>query len=300
MVKRRIQSSVNIAQTHSLPGADIGSDHELVIMTFRLKLKNMKKQGQTRIRFDLEHLRDPDVVEAYQVMIGGKFAPLLMLDAEDTDMDTMVDTFNTAVTDTANEILGKHRPVKQPWVTADILALCDKWRELKKEKKETEGAKQYRAISRDIKKSMKKAKETWIEKQCQGIEKKPWNEQQQESVPTGERPDQHKTGAKYHHPGHRWEVLTEDQDILKRWTEYYADLYNHRATGDPDVLNVPPVTDTDKYPILREEVEAAVKSPKKGKSPGIDNIPTELVQAWGEPMISILLTICNNIWQTGD
>ena len=95
-------------------------------------------------------------------------------------------------------------------------------------------------------------------------------------------------------------VLTEDQDILKRWTEYCADLYNHRATGDPDVLNVPPVTDTDKYPILREEVEAAVKSLKKGRSPRIDNIPTELVQAGGEAMISTLLTICNKIWQTGE
>ena len=76
--------------------------------------------------------------------------------------------------------------------------------------------------------------------------------------------------------------------------------HDHRATGDPKVLNVQSVTDTDKYPILREEVEAAVKSLKKGRSPGIDNIPTELVQAGGEAMISTLLTICNKIWQTGE
>ena len=42
------------------------------------------------------------------------------------------------------------------------------------------------------------------------------------------------------------------------------ELYNYRATGDPEVLNVPPATDNDNYPILREEVEAAVKSLKKG------------------------------------
>ena len=46
--------------------------------------------------------------------------------------------------------------------------------------------------------------------------------------------------------------------------------------GDPEVLTVPPVTDTDNYPILREEVEAAVKSLKKGKSPGIHNVAGEL------------------------
>ena len=54
------------------------------------------------------------------------------------------------------------------------------------------------------------------------------------------------------------------------------------------------------YPILREEVEAAVKSLKKGKSVGVDNIPSELVQAGGETMIDMLLIICKKIWQTGE
>ena len=51
MVKRRFQSSVNIAKTRSFTGADIGSDHELVMMTFRLRLKRVKKQGSIQIRF---------------------------------------------------------------------------------------------------------------------------------------------------------------------------------------------------------------------------------------------------------
>ena len=63
--------------------------------------------------------------------------------------------------------------------------------------------------------------------------------------------------------------LTKTNNILKRWTEYCAELYSHTVVGDPEVLTVPLVTNTDNYPILREEVEAAVKSLKKGKSPGI-------------------------------
>ena len=49
-------------------------------------------------------------------MIGGRFAPLAMND-EDTDIDSVITTFNTAVTETASEILGKHRQKekKQPW-----------------------------------------------------------------------------------------------------------------------------------------------------------------------------------------
>ena len=45
-------------------------------------------------------------------------------------------------------------------------------------------------------------------------------------------------------------------------------------------------------------MEAAVQSLKKGKSAGVDNIPTELVQAGGEDVITALTTICNKIWQT--
>ena len=89
--------------------------------------------------------------------------------------------------------------------------------------------------------------------------------------------------------------LTEEQDILKRWTEYCSELYTHTTTGDPKVLDVPPPTNNDSYLILRGDVESAVKSPKKGKSTGVDNIPSELVQAGGEAMIDMLLIICNKI-----
>ena len=49
-------------------------------------------------------------------MIGEKFAPLTIMNSEDTDMDSMVTTFNTAVTETASEILGKHRQRKKTLV----------------------------------------------------------------------------------------------------------------------------------------------------------------------------------------
>ena len=51
------------------------------------------------------------------------------------------------------------------------------------------------------------------------------------------------------------------------------------------MLNVPPPTNSDSYPIMWQEIEAAVKSPKKGKSAGVDNIQSELVQTGGEAMI---------------
>ena len=46
-------------------------------------------------------------------MIGGKFAPLTIVNIEVTDLDSLITTFNTVVTETTNEILGKHRQKKK-------------------------------------------------------------------------------------------------------------------------------------------------------------------------------------------
>ena len=82
--------------------------------------------------------------------------------------------------------------------------------------------------------------------------------------------------------------------------EYFSELYNYKANGEPSVLNCPQTDKEDDHPILRKEVEAAVQSLKKGKSAGVNNIPAELVQASGEDVITALTTICNKIWQTGE
>ena len=299
MIKRRFQTSVNIAKT-SFPGADIGSDHDLVMMTFKLHLKKVSKQGHSRIRFDLEKLKDPEVAETFKAMIGGKFAPLTLLDADDVSMDDLINKFNVAVTETANETLGKYRHHKQHWVTPNILHLCKKRRELKKDKFTTEGAKQYKAVNQQIKKGMVKARETWIEERCQEIDDslgKKNNKKAYQLVKDLTSSKQGRTTTIQDKNGKR---LTEDRDILNRWTEYCSELCNHKAKGDSEVLKHPPVTNIDSHLILREEVEAAVKSLKPGKSAGVDNIPAELLQAGGETMIDVLLNICNKIWQTGE
>ena len=213
----------------------------------------------------------------------------------------MTDTFNAAVTDTASGILGKHRSVKKPWVTAEILDLCDKRRELKKKKNknDAEGTTESRTVNQQIKKGMKKAKEDWIVEPCENIE---------DSLKKNTKRAYHLvkdlTSTKQERTKNIQDksdtCLTENEDVLKRWTKYCSELYNYRATGDPEVLNVPPAINNDNHPILREEVEAAIKTLKKEKSAGVDNIPAEMIQAGGEDMISVLPSICNRIWQTGE
>ena len=119
-------------------------------------------------------------------------------------------------------------------------------------------------------------------------------------MPTRERLGHYETRKSFYCPRSFRKCLTEERDILNQWTEYYTELHNRKANGDPSVLDCPQTDTEDDHPILRREVEAAVQSLKKGKSAGVDDIPAELVQAGGEDVITALTTICNKIWQTGE
>ena len=61
LVRKHLRSGLNIGRTQSFQGADIGSDHDLLIMAFHLCLKRTSKPKHTRLKFDLEKLKDPNV-----------------------------------------------------------------------------------------------------------------------------------------------------------------------------------------------------------------------------------------------
>ena len=90
------------------------------MMTFRARLKKARKTTLTRVGFDLEKIRDPDVACAFQTTVRGKFAPLIGLGDNDMDIDIMITTYNTALTDVTSEILGKEHRRKKPWITKDV------------------------------------------------------------------------------------------------------------------------------------------------------------------------------------
>ena len=90
-------------KTRTFPGADVGSDHDLVMMTMKTKLSKRKKQKNPRIKFNLEKLNDKSIAEEFQAKIGGKFAPLLLLE----NVDELTKGFNAAIAEVAQEVLRK-------------------------------------------------------------------------------------------------------------------------------------------------------------------------------------------------
>ncbi|GFR58747.1 hypothetical protein ElyMa_003486800 [Elysia marginata] len=75
--------------TRTYPGADIGSDHDLMLATFKLKLNSNRKAKSPQLHFDLEKLKDPKISETFRAQIGGKFAALTLID---NDLDTIANS----------------------------------------------------------------------------------------------------------------------------------------------------------------------------------------------------------------
>ena len=101
------------------------------MMTMKTKLSKRKKQNNPRIKFNLEKLDDQSIAEEFQAKIGGKFAPLLLLE----NVDELTEGFDAAIAEVAQEVLGKQRNKKQPCISNEALDLCDKRREKKGKRK---------------------------------------------------------------------------------------------------------------------------------------------------------------------
>ena len=275
----------------------MGSDHDLVLMPLKLKLQTKRKPQSTRIRFDLEKLQDPLIAEEFQAQIGGKFAALNIIDS---DTNTIANEFSKIMTTTAEEVLGKHRKKKQPWVTNEILDLCDRRRELKPQKsKSPQKAEEYRKANNRVKQGMKAAKEAWIESECKIIDsemRRARSKKAYQTLKTLTKQSQDRTSVIENKEG---ELLTENTAILERWTEYCTDLYNHNIQPDQNLLHNPQADDDEYHlPILRSEVRDTIRKLKEGKSHGVDNVPGELIKRGGEATEKVLTTLCQKVWET--
>ena len=96
------------------------------------------------------------------------------------------------------------------------------------------------------------------------------------------------------------ETLTDKEKIMNRWKEYGQDLFcfpegesQSTDSEEPPEVPIPP-----EPPPLLAEVENAIKLLSNGKSPGLDNLPAELIKSsdvFGKKCIHIL---CKRIWET--
>ena len=82
----------------------------------------------TRLEFNWDKLKDPNIYSLFEARIGGKFGPLPLLEG---DVEAITNNFNEVMTEMATDTLGFGRPKTHPWATDDTLNMCDTYRPLK-------------------------------------------------------------------------------------------------------------------------------------------------------------------------
>ena len=107
---------------------------------------------------------------------------------------------------------------------------------------------------------MKKARENWTGEQCSEIEENLRKNNGKREYQLLKDLTTVKQGKVTTVQDHSEKCLTDEQQVLNRWTEYCSELYNYKANGDPSVLNCPQTDTENDHPILRREMEAAVQS----------------------------------------
>ena len=117
-----------------------------------------------------------------------------------------------------------------------MFSTCDERRDLKKKRYEAEGAKEYREANRRIQKAVKKAKEDWIGAQCEEIETCLNKNNSKRAYQLVKELTSEKQGRSSTIQDKSGKCLTEEKEILSRWTEYCSELYKSRKEN-PQKLN---------------------------------------------------------------
>ena len=119
LISRRFRNSVKDARVFR--SADIGSDHYLVCMKVKLRLRNEPKgEKSTRVRYDTAKLRDENIRKAFSIALKNRYQMLeeeRTEQAEGEDIERDFKVMEKAYTEVAETVLGRPRKKKKSWIS---------------------------------------------------------------------------------------------------------------------------------------------------------------------------------------
>ena len=92
-------------------------------------------------------------------------------------------------------------------------------------------------------------------------------------------------------------ILTDENEILSRWREYFEDLLNPVKASTRDTYEVTHLREDEVF--TAAEVATAIKGIKSGKAAGEDEIRPEMLKALTGEGILWLTRVCQVAWKLG-
>ena len=286
MIRNRWKNAILTSKT--LPGADCGTDHELLMAQLKVKFKKVRKTTHP-VRYDLVNIPPRFTIET-----SNKFEELSF---ENNTSDEVWEEMKAVIHNTMEATVPKRKfHKKSPWISQDSINLAEKRRLLKNKPKTTANRVKYKELSRLLQRQIRKDKEKYYNSLCNDLEEsntkgKTRNFFQKIREITGKcKP---RSGAIKSESG---TVLNDIAATLERWKTYTENLYKK----DEQLSRQPVTLEGKQEPsIMQSEVEVALREVANNKSPGWDNIPIEIWKCLGDKGIKTLTKICQKIWDTG-
>lgn len=290
-------------------GADIDSDHHLVVAEVRLKIAVARVAGgpgKVGRRFEVGKLNDPDTRKSFQLELRNRFATL------DTATDSLDEEWNrikVAYTETSSIVLGrKSTHSKEDWMSQRTWDLIEDRRRLHLRRLEAhddavraELNVQYRQKRKEIYRSTRKDRRQWAD----GIA-----DRAQHAANTGNLKELYnatkslaggsKSRRKKPLKDKDGQLIVTPEGQLARWHQHFVEVFRLPTTSTPGELNFnsppPQLLDINVDPPSALEVAKAIHSLKTGKAPGLDLITAEMLQADLPSAVDVLTPLIEKIW----
>ena len=111
-------------------GADVGSDHILLIAKIKLSLRAKRRKVERR-RLDTGRLKDEKVREDFALKIFNRFE--VLMDKEVEGVDDFWMEYRDAVRETGEEVVGFRKTEKKEWISEESWGKIEERKEIKKE-----------------------------------------------------------------------------------------------------------------------------------------------------------------------
>ena len=288
LAQTRWKSSFKNVKT--LPGADCGSDHQLLVGQVRLKLKVIKRDSIIP-RYDVTKISSEFTVE-----VSNKFEELLAVE-EPVQPEELWGEMKRIMTDaTAEHVPRIRKKKKKSWIRDETMEIVD----ARKRHKEAGEHQEWNSMNRVVRKRLREAKVAFVENMCAKLEQHADNPKELHSLIKDITRKAAPRLLVIKDPAGN--VLTEYAAIKERWASYCESLYERQQDRQQVDIDTPPEQIAEQSP-LREEVEQAVRLLKSGKSPGCGNVVFELTSGsikWAiDDVIIILLKMSGRVlsWQ---
>ena len=299
IINRRWRSSLQNVRAYR--GADVASDHTLVLAVVSLKLRRSKGRQARQQRLDSGRLNESLTKQAFAVEVKNRFQVL----GEQQEMT--IDGFNQALREAGEKVLGFRRKKKEEWIKEETWKKIDERRQTKEKINNTRSERLkekhrsfYSELNKQVKRMTRADKKDYIEKLADETEEAAGrndlktlykiNKQLNNGFKNCDVPVKNKNGM----------VIEKEAEKLQRWKEHFESVLNR--PDPPHLADIQPAdTDLDicTDPPSLEEVTAAIKAMKSGKAPGADGVTAEMLKADVNVTAPILTEIFKQIWEEG-